>query len=323
MDVVLGHPYSGALFGYFSDQIGGEWSHTKRAKGHSYYRTLYGRNYSAYVELALTFLLLYDKVWVTPADNEMPKSKIDQGNRSYIPELGLYSDWDDFRPYSDHFRSGYVDEHLADERLQHILRSLRLPQSSWGMIVESAVYEADLSVRNRSPLLCSPGRRALIQMLIEIDRPAIHPLMPTIQGVEFIESYQSLTGMALRPRSIDDLMDAKPDSVVRTYGARFLDVAMSKGGDETIDERYVADLIREAMETQRIARLFSGALKWIGRMCGFTHIHVGSVGARLASPLVDHVTTRSGWYEFSGSIDRAIDKAQLVRRINEAISKDK
>lgn len=321
MEAVLGHPYSGALYGYFSDQIGGEWSHTRRADSHSYYRTLYGKNYEAYVELALTFLLLYDRVWLTPADNHMPRSKIEPDSRSFIPELGLHADWEDFRPYSNFERQRYADRYLKDKPLQQMMKStLRLPQHCWSMVVESAVYEAGLSARKRCPLLCSPGRRALISRLIEIDRPALHPIMPALHEVQFIGSYRSLTGMALYPKSLDELMDAKPDPVVRTYGARFLEIALSESDSSNpISEKRVAELIREAVETERIGKLFAGALKWVGSFFRLIHLPVGAVGAGAGSFAANYISNQAGWYEFSGSIDRAIGKAQLLQRVDSAI----
>ncbi|MHB8565252.1 MAG: hypothetical protein ACYDDA_15255 [Acidiferrobacteraceae bacterium] len=323
MEAILGHPYSGALYGYFSDQIGGEWSHTRQAGSHGYYRTLYGKNYEAYVELALTFLILYDKIWLTPADNHMPRSKVAPDSRYFIPELELHADWENFRPYRSVERHGYVDKYLEDGTLRHIMKSvLRLPEHCWDMIIESAVYEAGLSARKRCPLLCSPGRRVLIMRLIEIDRPALHPVLSTLHEVRFIESYRSLTGMALCPKSIDDLMDAKPDPIVRKYGSRFLEIAWSESSasDLTTDER-VAALMREAMETERISKLFSGALKWAGVFSRLIHLRPVALAATIGSIAANRVGAQAGWHEFSGSIDHAISKAELLRRINKMVAK--
>jgi hypothetical protein len=322
LEAVLGHPYSGALYGYFSDQINGVWTHTRVANSHSYYRTLYGKNYEAYVELALTFLILYDKVWLTPADNPMPKSKREIGCQGFIPELGLHADWDDFRPYYGKGNSQYIQKYLADTQLQQLLQTaLKIPKHCWSMIVESAVYESSLSMRKRCPLICSPGRRALINRLIEIDKPSLHPIMPALHEVQFIESYQSLFGMALHPKSLDELMDAKPDPIVRTYGARFLEVALSESGSSTpATEEKVARLIQEAIETERLSKLFSGALNWSGTFCRFSHFLPGALVSRAGALTTDYIGSQAGWYEFSGSIDSAIDKAQMLRRVNKVIA---
>ncbi len=40
--IILAHPYSAALYAYFSDQIGGDWSHIRLAHSLNYYRALYG-----------------------------------------------------------------------------------------------------------------------------------------------------------------------------------------------------------------------------------------------------------------------------------------
>ncbi len=317
-NVILGHPYSGALFGYFSDQISGDWSHTVAAANHPYYRTLYGRNYKKYVELALTFLLLYDQVWVTPADNPLPTSRTNPEAREFIEELGLHADFEDFRSVVPYGQDNHLGRYLEDKQLQGTFKKFGIPQKRWQMILESACYEAGLSVRNRIPLLCSPGRRALIDRVVEIDRPAMHPILPSLREVQFIESYRALTGMALSPKNLDDLMDAKPDKAVRTYGARFLTIALEEGTTPgAATEARVAALIREAMDTQRLSSLFAGALRWAATSFRLIGAHGLAAASGLSAEGATYFGNREGWYEFSGSIDKAISRAELIRRIDE------
>jgi hypothetical protein len=318
-DVVLGHPYSGALYAYFSDQIGGdEWSHTRVAQSHSYYRTLYGNGYQSYIELALTFLLLYDHVWIVGADNHMPTSRVASDNRLFIPELGLHTHWDNgpLIPHTE--RERHITRYLADGKLQHLLSTiLKVPASSWQFIVDSAAYEAALSSHKRLPLLCSRGRRAVIERLIAIDAPAMHPVFAGQNKATFVQTYSEITGLALRPKSLDDLMVAKPDPTVRAYGSRFLDAALTVG---VVDKTRVAELILEAMDNESTLRLFSGRLKWVSRLFGFGHPHHIPISAiaNAGSFAASHFADASRWYEFSGSIDHAVERADFIKRVTAA-----
>ena len=127
--VILAYPYSGALYRYFSDQLGGDWSHSKVAESHSYYKTLYGKESPQNIELALSFLLLHDEVWIAPADNHWPRSRRNPDDSSHVAELGLTADWDDFLRTDHTELRAAVDALMRDPRLQRTLgTTLRLPR---------------------------------------------------------------------------------------------------------------------------------------------------------------------------------------------------
>src|ERR1700759_5840763 len=92
MDIILSHPFSGSLYAFFTEQERGEKIPEKI--GHSYYETLYGKNREKFRALAVTQLLMYEKVFIVPADNDMPDSHQNFSDGKYENrELGLYTDW--------------------------------------------------------------------------------------------------------------------------------------------------------------------------------------------------------------------------------------
>jgi hypothetical protein len=317
-EIILGHPYSGALLGYFSDEIGGPDSHTRAIGHHPYYKTLFGANYHQHVELALNFLLQYDALWITPADTFMPQSKREPDNRNFVPELGLHTEWDDYNSFVRGDNNAEIESFLADPGLQQFLaHDLNLPCDAWSQIVSSAVYEAGLSARRRVPLLCSYGRRSLINKLIEINRPAMHPVFAETGGIRFIDSYINVTGLALKPRNIDDLCIAKEDSDVRRYSAKFVAMvkAQAKNG-ASADRAAVARLLLDAMNTTSIFSRFSGLLEWGARFIHlFEMTHTGGVLATCGAYITHLVASKAGWYEFAGAINKAIDEKQLIKRL--------
>ena len=321
--IVLGHPYSGALFAYFRAQRTGEELLLGSDNGHSYYRTLYGNATRQHLGLALTFLLLYDDVWITPADAHMPLSRIDPGNWSFIPELRLHADWDDYRP-STHgaHHDACIAAYLQDPQLKRLLgQILQVPKVGWFQIVSSAVYEASLSARKRCRLICSRGRRLIIERLIEIDRPSLHPVFSGTGAVQFVETYLQASGMALAAKSLDDLLDAKPDATVRQYGARFLELAHDTSPMPTKErELLLARLTLEAMNAKQTEKLFNGAMSWGGallRMVDMTCLSaLVSGGSFVASQLQEGVQ----WHEFKGAIDQSIDRSAFVRKMEALVA---
>jgi hypothetical protein len=312
-EIIFGHPYSGALLAFFSDELGGSRSHTHSSN--SYYRTLYGKNYEDYVELALTFILLYDTVWITPADNHMPTSKLAPNRNDFIEELGLHADWEDLRGDSVE-RKKHIDRYLADVELGRILTNLKVPRHAWPQIVDSAVYEADLSARRRCPILCSVGRKVLIQRLVEIDAPAMHPAFSQINETQFVDFYRQDAGLAFRPKSLDMLMEVKQDAAVRNYGSQFIAIATALPVDEAVSRRRVRELVREAIEKERVASLFSGTLRWAGRALSFMHSPL-AVAAGAGSYIASRCESAASWYEFAGSIHRATSLAAFKKGLDD------
>lgn len=321
--VILGHPYSGALYGYFSDQIGGAGSHRRTANNNSYYKTIYGKTTTATVNLSLNFLLLHDEVWVAPADNHWPISRRAPDDSRFHWELGLHADWDDFHGFDYAAAQRYVEELVLDPRVQASLgqNGLKIPRHSWSLVVRYALYEAGLSARKRIPILCSPGRRNLIMALINIQRPSLHPQFVPNSQVSFVERYRTFSGLALAPKSLDDLMDAKPDTSVRKYGSAFVSALVCQHDNSSVSDRDFALAALAAIETERVSKLWSGALKWASNFLRFIHEPILAGGAAATSYFAGLGAEAAGWYEFKGSIDTAISKAELVRRLEEAVER--
>jgi hypothetical protein len=226
--IILSFPYSGALYRYFTDQLGS--GSLQEPVTHRYYRTLFGRNASNHIELALNFLLLYDKVYVTPADNHWPTSRLNPTDKYTVTELGLTADWEDFQAKDQQAYTQYLDYLCHHESITKLLgQTFKLAKRDWRQILDQCIYESGLSARKRIPILCSAGRRVLIQELVSIQAPSLHPIFSRQSEVKFIESYRTLSGMALMPRNLDELMDAKPDKAVRQYGNALVNASTELG----------------------------------------------------------------------------------------------
>jgi hypothetical protein len=312
--IIFAHPFSAALYAYFSDQIGAERSHTRSVATHTYYRTLYGNGFRRHLELALTFLLLYDHVTVAPADNHWPKSKLSPDDGSHIVELGLHSDWRDFSSGDYGMRRAYIADLLNDSSVQSILRGrLRLPRRSWELVVEYALYEERISARTRTPILCSAGRRELIEALVRVQKPSLHPTFLLPHSTDFLEQHIRIVGLALAPRSFEQLFDAKPNEAVRKYGRAIVKAAHKWDADNRESRRAVALAALEAIETEAANNLFAGLLRWSGSILRFVHEPLFAGTAAGAAILVEKFGTTPNWCEFKGSIDKAISKGEAVR----------
>jgi len=71
------------------------------------------------------------------------------------------------------------------------------------MVLSSIIYELNLSRIHRCPIICSAGRKIIIEQLIEIDRPATHPITLNSDKIELISDYMNVTGLFLSPASLE------------------------------------------------------------------------------------------------------------------------
>jgi hypothetical protein len=321
-EVILGHPYSGAVYGYFADQLQGDHSHTRSSS--SYYKTLYGKNYQRYVEIALNFLLLYRHIWVSLADNPLPVTSLTPEDRSVVPELGLHLGYrrPDSTDISYYERRDAIQAIARDSQVRDILgRRMKLPWQAWEQVIDSIVFEAGLSATKRIPLLCSPGRRELIQRIVAMDRPSLHPILPRLHHARFIQSYCEFTALALAPKNLDDLVAIKLDSSVRTYGDELLKLAHSESPQTTHESRVrVAQLVKEAMHTETIGRRVSGAFDWIGKFARLIYEPAIALTASAGSVASDLALSSAGWYQFTGSVNRAVELRQLESRVDKFLA---
>jgi hypothetical protein len=79
--------------------------------------------------------------------------------------------------------------------------------------------------------------------------------------------------------------------------------------------KQVALAALEAIETERVSKLFAGGLNWATsfmRLLGQPTLAAGTTGAEY---LASRGAEEAGWYEFKGSIDSAISKAALIEKL--------
>lgn len=324
MQIYLGHPYSGALYAYFDTVIDESRPFGHRGTYHSYYSTLYGKTPQKYLEIALTLLMLYDEVWLSHADFAAPSSKVLPESSEYIHELGLHLDRQGRRAFDDlSLERERFSRYLHDPEIQKLFSRAKIPDKHVrSQILVSAMHEADISAKKRIPLACSVWRRALINRLIDIDRPSLHPILPDLRQLKFLDVFRDCTGLALAPKTIDQLMLAKPDKDVRQYSRQFLDFTMrSRDEINDGDEAAMAQLILDALNTEKISRHYAGHLKWAGVLFRLADIKTGSAISGLGSAIANHWADRSSWVQITGSIDRAISIAESERRAQMIINR--
>jgi len=94
--IVLGFPYAGAFLWLLS----AEEHYNKSIKdsydgSHPYYKTLFGKNHNSIIDETVSLTLLYDEIYLAPADTFLPdRVKYHIGDNPIKQDWGIYFNWD-------------------------------------------------------------------------------------------------------------------------------------------------------------------------------------------------------------------------------------
>ena len=89
--ILLSHPFSGAMYAFFESYIQGR---DVTDVKHPYYKVLYGKKHVYYRDIAMTLSLMFDRVYLSPADATLPDKESHSEDGSYFhKDTGIGTDW--------------------------------------------------------------------------------------------------------------------------------------------------------------------------------------------------------------------------------------
>ena len=316
--VVLSHPFSGSLYAFLSDELGA--THTKSPS--SYYRTLFGKDYQKLTDLALTLSVVYKTIVIPPVDIPLPEYNLWRTDYGYEnKDLGIL-----YHCPRDDVWYGAINELVKmdqnDPVICQILHSV--PKHSWHLILRDTRYDIRLARTFQCPVLCSKGRRALIQRLIEMDISSGEIRTVGESAVKAVEEYVEITGLTFKPRSIEALHDLKTDKDLRSYADAF--VSMIHGfRDQTDVRKQLLELMRDSINKSRIARSATGLFDGSSTVLGFLGLvpvpilaaisSIGGIATSGASFGAKQYQHKHEWYQLSSRIHETLTTKQIEKRI--------
>lgn len=309
MAIILSHPYSSALFYWFAEMQGLPIASPK-SNGHPYYRALF-RDSPKAIDIALTSLVVFDEIVIPAVDAPMPDGS--WKGEGIVPELSLRADWDPVFEAQAliESRDGQLEH---DETIQAVLRRLLPNGRARGIELEYAIADMFFVEAYGYPILCSPGRMELIEVLsdlgifsgdMDVLRSSVGQGTPLGRG---IEQYADVTGIAFNRQSVDGIAAVKSNSKIGAYADAFKNVL------DGLDSQNSAmiDAISDAYDDAGIRRNASGLFATVARSTSFGSLLpvVGpvlggvSVAADVVSQAAQHSGDKASWYELSKEIER-------------------
>lgn len=316
--IVLGHPLSGAIYAYFDKELNE--GNAIKSKN-SYYKTLYGKHFESYIDIALTLALIYDNVILSAADNIVPDSQKYQSDGEYYnTDFGLYLAWGNEVIHYD-FLTEKVREILEDLQIKNLLNGI--PVVAHWQIIREIYLDLEMANKFNAPLFTLGRRQALAQRIIEIERFGETEMSGTKQ-TRIISNYLDITGLLFQPVDIKSFYYLKSEKDLRDYSKSFLNLINNYQYDNSIDLRNQLLLaIKEAISKDSLNSKTSGVFNVSSTVMNYislvplagTAAGLIGIGAELAATGIDRLNEKNKWYEFASQIE----KTKSMEKIHNAL----
>lgn len=319
--VILSHPFAGSLYALISNELGAD--HTK-SNSH-YYRTLFGKNYQALTDIALTLTIIYPTVIMPYVDIPLPEIKKWETEYGYEnKDLGMlfysgrkYSEW-----YNNIYNMVISDEN--DDQVKKILN--KLPKRVWFQILLEARYEIHLSYIFECPVICSKGRKALINRLMEID---LHNRrIETLDGsvVQAIEEYMDFCGLLFNPKDLDTLHFLKNDSTIKEYAKSFNSIIDDLRYESNIKLK-LFELFKESMNKSQIIKSASGIFDTSSEILSYagfipsieTIANISGLVVKAGEFGISKYQRKHEWFQFAPQLKYKLSLKELEKKIDEQL----
>lgn len=261
---VMTFPYEGGLYYLFSREnpMG-----QPPERGHPYYESLYGDNPRESKNNAVNLMTLFEEVLLPPADEYLPdyrQCSTEQGY--YNPDLRVRvgRDWD-FLIEARQIAASLI----RDGQLLNLLNNFpELPQdpAKLQFLLERIIGQLKLAIQNNAVII---GGQSAGHLVSEVWRLAEHEITevgsktscPDV--LSFGKESFKVTALAWECDDVNSLRAIRSSMEIREYADSFRDALFSAANSDEMN-REMRRLMREAMDSEAIAKRVKGALETVG-----------------------------------------------------------
>lgn len=326
--IVLGHPISGALYAYF-DKILNDSNHIKSTEWHSYYKTLYGKHFDYYMDIALTLSLMYETVIMSEADNAIPdRLKYSSDNEYYNPDFGLY-----LCSASEIIHYDFLEEKintiLEDTTIKSLLSSI--PKHAHSLIIRQVYLDLELANKFNAQLFTFGIRQSLAHRVSEIEKFQNTDFSEN-HTVKVVSNYLEVTSLLFQPVDIDTFYYLKADKDLKKYASSFQNqLNHFEISDLDIKTQLIENMM-EAIDNDKLNSKISGMFRGASNVLNYVGLvpqtglvaGVSGIGASLASAGIDAFNTKNNkWYEFAPQIQKTLGLKRINDQLNQLKAKSK
>lgn len=318
--VVLGHPYEGAFYWLLSaESWRGVDLKSPYRETDGYYRTLYGSAPQNIVDKVASLCLLYDEVFLAPADIWLPdREQWTKGQRYQNDKLGVVTDWAWQEEHSDLEKK--VARVISDPAIRRDLQNV--PNSAQRQILRTTIvqneirdiFDADLAANKRHKQLAHRIRK----LLGKSDAKAIDN---SDVAQPALKEAMGLASLHFSLASLDEFAALRTAPQLRAYAKSFhnaLDV-IPKG---TRFQTLLYPAMLKAMNTSQIADKINGSLSLAATLSGAvglipivgTAAGIVGIAADASARAASKIERDRSWWALVPEISSVLTKARLEKK---------
>lgn len=319
--IVLGHPYEGAFYWIMTAE---DWRKTSIKSpytgGHKYYRALYGLNPDKYIDETASLCILYDHIYLAPADCPLPDwEKHTEEEFYHNKQLGILSDWKWYRELKEIDRNLSII--LGDIYVNQILQNFpeyARQQVVKGVLVQLSIanqFDADIMGSDEYLKLCDR-----IRIIIGSEKSR-NKISMRNQLLESLRAVFNISSLRFSLESISDFISLRQSRPLNRYAAAFRQCVeeLSTG---TYSEQALYKAMMEAINSSEIANQISGGLNVSATLCGAASLIpiigtiAGGVGlaADAGSKAASKSEEKSKWWLLAPEIASTLTKHRIEEK---------
>ena len=321
--IVLGYPYEGAFYWLMSaERWRGAPLKSQHSETHPYYKTLYGDAPHNVVDEVASLCLLYDEIYIAPADCPLPDWKTKQtGQHYHHEELGILTDWD---WQGDRQR---LDEAIsmaqADPIVQHCLR--RIPPSAQRQIIRSTVVQIAIRDRFDADIAASrPHRRVIDRVRLVLGAAGVESVGKAQTLTAGISAAFDLASLRFSLSGVDEFIALRTDKRLKAYAASFRKALDSLPEGQAVEQALYTAML-EAMNASQIADKIAGGLSVGATLSGAVSLIpiigtvAGAIGlaADASARAAAKIKSSKSWWALAPEVSSVLTKARIRKHCEE------
>jgi len=318
--VVPAFPYEGGLYWFFG---GATVRHPMR---HPYYRSLYGLEPNAVVTRSAALACLFERIELASADHALPdRQSYSTGESYYHPDLRLSMSFEDKEWSPEGLAlAKYV---MNRQLLEHLFRGHELfkndPEAQRHFLCR-LVQQVRLAIRRNAILIGDDFFQEAYRQISPLIKQFVDDtpgLMPEGITLALNENTLVVVGLNFAPSNYDGFCSIRASKEVSGYAAAFRE-ALGKANNSDDLQTSLLRLMKEAMESEHIAKLASGALQTTGSVMNVvgmlpvvgTGANIVDIASDIGERVADSQAKKQHWY-LLGPRMKEIEISRLLRRL--------
>jgi len=322
--IVLGYPYSGAFYWLLSAE---EWRKTNinspYVGTHPYYEILYGKDHNKVINETASLAILYEEIYLSPADCYFPKSEnFLKGGNYKNTEIGVFTDWSWRREIADLFK--ITDELLRDPFIASML--FEYQEISKKQILCDTLVQLHISEKFGATIIAS---EAYLQLANRISKYLIN--LPPLQNIE--ESKRVLSGinkafqissLKFELNSLSEFVNLRTSKPLKKYASSFRSYLRDLPNGK-LDELFLMESMLDAINSEELANKISGGMGITATVTGpislipFAGTVAGVVGMATdaGGRVASKVAALKSWWLLAPEIAKILSKNRIEKMASE------